>query len=77
MLIGATGGVVAGIVAVAGSQLMPIGPLRALEPHRGVDIDVTVVAFGVLAFVILMTMHSVFVAGRRVSVSGAPAAADR
>ncbi|MCU1454212.1 MAG: hypothetical protein JWN46_2358 [Acidimicrobiales bacterium] len=52
--IGVVAAVVAATVAVAGSSLMPVGPLRVLEPHRGVDLDLTVLGLGTLSIVALM-----------------------
>ncbi len=65
LFIGAVAAVVAAVVAIAGSTLMPIGPLRALDPHRGVDVDVTVLSIGVIAVVLLLTAHGMFIASRR------------
>jgi putative ABC transport system permease protein len=54
---GAVAAVVATSVAIAGSVFMPIGPLRTLEPHRGVDIDFTVVASGAVALILLLAAY--------------------
>lgn len=66
LTIGAIAAAIAAIVAVAGSGLMPIGPLRALEPHQGVDVDMTVLFTGLLLVGVLMVLQSV-IAGHRVS----------
>ncbi len=44
--IGGIAAVVAVVVAWFGSAPMPIGPMRALEPHRGMDFDPTVIGWG-------------------------------
>jgi putative ABC transport system permease protein len=64
-LIGAVAAVVAIGVAIAASPIMPIGPLRLLEPHRGVDIDFAVVGVGALVVVVLVVAQSALGAGRR------------
>jgi hypothetical protein len=46
------------IVAIAGSPLMPLGPLRMLEPRRGIDIDFTVLVLGALCTVLFVPLHS-------------------
>jgi ABC-type lipoprotein release transport system permease subunit len=64
MFIAAVAVVTAVIIAIAGSPLMPIGPLRILEPHRGTDIDVTVVVLGALVTGLLFSLHGVLTANR-------------
>jgi len=44
--------------------MMPIGPLRALEPHRGIDVDVTVITIAVVSVVVVMAGHAVINAVR-------------
>ncbi len=63
LFVGMIAAAVAIVVAIVGSRLMPIGPLRILEPHRGVDIDVTVVLAGAALVVVLMTVYSAIGAG--------------
>jgi hypothetical protein len=57
--------VVAVVVAWFGSALMPIGPMRILEPHRGMDLDATVVGWGAIALLMLVVGLGVGVALRR------------
>jgi ABC-type lipoprotein release transport system permease subunit len=64
LFIGAVASLVAAITAAIGSLLMPIGPLRALEPHRGIDVDVTVVGCSMIAIVVLVALQSAIAAGR-------------
>jgi ABC-type lipoprotein release transport system permease subunit len=55
-LIGMTGAVIAVVIAAAASPLMPIGPLRVIEPAPGLSIDWLAVAIGTLAIVGLVTL---------------------
>ncbi|HEV7526022.1 MAG TPA: ABC transporter permease [Acidimicrobiia bacterium] len=58
--IGIVAAAVAVVVAIGGSLLMPIGPLRALDPHTGIDLDVTVLALGIgAAFGLLLALHMI------------------
>jgi hypothetical protein len=50
----AAGAVLACAVAVAASPLLPIGPARVAELHPGVSVDVTVLAAGFAAIVVLL-----------------------
>jgi FtsX-like permease family len=50
----ATGAAIACSVAIAASPLMPIGPARLAEPDPGLNVDVTVLAVGFAAIVILL-----------------------
>jgi ABC-type lipoprotein release transport system permease subunit len=56
---GALIGLVASMLAVTGavlaSPLMPVGPLRKIEPARGYDVDTTVFAAGVVVLLALCT----------------------
>ncbi len=65
LFIGATAAVVAIAVAWVGSALMPIGPMRILEPHRGFDFDAAVIGWGALAVLLLLLVLGVVVAVRR------------
>jgi hypothetical protein len=53
--IGAAGGVIAAVLGVALSPLLPAGLARVAEPHPGIDADVPVLA-AVLAAAVLVTM---------------------
>jgi hypothetical protein len=48
-----TGAVLAVVVAVAASPLMPIGPARLAEPHPGVEVNVAILAAGFAAVALL------------------------
>ncbi len=68
-LVGVVGSIVLGsllavAVAVALSPLAPIGPVRPVYPDIGVAFDWTVLGFGLLAFVVLLTTAAVLVAYR-------------
>ena len=61
----ATCGVILGaIVAIAVSPLMPIGPVRRVDPARGLNVDFTVVAAGGLATIAVLIASSAWVAWR-------------
>jgi ABC-type lipoprotein release transport system permease subunit len=47
--IGAAGGMIAGVVGVALSPLLPVGLAGVAEPHPGIDADVPVLAVGLAA----------------------------
>jgi ABC-type lipoprotein release transport system permease subunit len=53
--IGAAGGLMAAVLGVALSPLLPVGLARVAEPHPGIDADIRVLAIG-LAAAILVTM---------------------
>ncbi len=68
-LLGVVGAILAGsllavAVAVALSPLSPIGPVRPVYPDIGVAFDWTVLGFGLLLFVVLLTAAALFVAYR-------------
>jgi len=68
-LVGVVGSIVLGsllavAVAVALSPLAPIGPARPVYPDIGVAFDWTVLGFGLLAFVVLLTTAALLVAYR-------------
>lgn len=46
--IGAAGGVIAAVLSVALSPLLPVGLAGVAEPHSGIDADVPVLAAAVL-----------------------------
>jgi hypothetical protein len=48
------GAVLAIVVAVAVSPLMPIGPARVAEPRRGVELNWAIVGLGALAMVVVL-----------------------
>ncbi len=49
------GSLLATVVAVALSPLAPLGPVRAVDPSRGLSFDWTVLGFGVVALFVLLT----------------------
>ena len=53
--IGAAGGVIAAVLGVALSPLLPVGLAGVAEPHPGIDADVPVLAAGVAAAVLVTT----------------------
>ena len=68
-LLGVLGAVLAGsllaiAVAVALSPLTPIGPVRSVYPDIGVAFDWTVLGFGFLLLVVLLTAAAVLIAYR-------------
>ena len=63
----AAGAVLACGVAIAASPLMPIGPARLAEPDPGLSIDVTVLAAGFAAIVILLLARVAWPAWRLAS----------
>ena len=67
----ATCGVILGaMVAIAASPLMPIGPVRRVDPGRGLDVDFTVVAAGGLATIAVLIASSAWVAWRVTKPAG-------
>jgi ABC-type lipoprotein release transport system permease subunit len=46
-------------VAVAASPLMPIGPLRRVEPNRGIDVDGAVLGVGAIATLVVLVVVAV------------------
>jgi hypothetical protein len=53
--IGAAGGVIAAVLGIALSPLLPVGLAGVAEPHPGIDADVPVLAAGVAAAVLVTT----------------------
>jgi hypothetical protein len=53
--IGAAGGVIAVVLDVALSPLLPVGLARVAEPYPGIDADVSILAVGVTAAVLVTT----------------------
>ena len=49
------GSLLAAVVAVALSPLAPLGPVRPVDPSRGISFDWTVLGFGVMALVVLLS----------------------
>jgi len=68
------GAVLAGLIALAASPLMPIGPARAAEPHPGVAFNWALVAIGVAGIVVAFLARAAWpawrLAGGRASVEG-------
>jgi ABC-type antimicrobial peptide transport system permease subunit len=71
-----TGAVIAVIVAVAASPLMPIGPARLAEPDPGVSVNVPVLAAGFAAITALL-LARVLITARGEAGDGAAAAGRR
>jgi len=65
LFIGGTAAIVAVFVAWLGSALMPIGPMRILEPDRGLNFDATVIGWGAGAALVLIVLLGIAVAWRR------------
>jgi ABC-type lipoprotein release transport system permease subunit len=53
--IGAVGGVIAAVLGVALSPLLPVGLAGVAEPHPGIDADVPVLAAGLAAAILVTT----------------------
>src|SRR5215475_15647526 len=53
--IGAVGGLIGALLAVALSPLLPVGLARVAEPHPGIDADVPVLAAGVAVAILVTT----------------------
>jgi hypothetical protein len=51
--IGAAGGIIAGVLGVALSPLLPVGLAGVAEPHPGINVDVPVLAAGLAAAAVL------------------------
>jgi hypothetical protein len=51
--IGAAGGLIAAVLGIALSPLLPLGLARVAEPHPGIDADVPVLAAGLAAAVLI------------------------
>jgi putative ABC transport system permease protein len=49
------GSLLAAVVAVALSPLAPLGPVRPVDPSRGISFDWTVLGFGVVVLVVLLS----------------------
>ena len=47
------GGVIAVVVAIAASPLMPIGPARVAEPHPGTEVNIAVLGAGFAVIALL------------------------
>lgn len=71
----AAGAVGAVVVAVVGSQFMPIGVARRAEPTPGVDIDLTVLGPGLLLVMLLLSLGALATAWRLTSAHAAARAA--
>ena len=57
------GGAVAVVVAALASPLMPIGPARLAEPHRGFAINVAILGVGFAAIVAVLLLVAILPAG--------------
>ncbi|MGH8986853.1 MAG: FtsX-like permease family protein [Acidimicrobiia bacterium] len=65
-IVAAGGALLAVLVAIAASPLMPIGPARQAEPNRGVAVDAVVVSAGGVALVAIVVLLGVVPAWRLV-----------
>ena len=73
----AAGALIAVILAVAASPLMPIGPARIAEPHPGVNINAAILGLGGIAVVVLILARVAWPALRLASApAGAQGAAE-
>jgi hypothetical protein len=70
--IGAVGGVIAALLGVALSPLLPVGLAGVAEPHPGIDADVPVLAAG-LAAAVLVTAGGAIWPGWRAAAERPPA----
>ena len=69
-LVTMAGGILAVVIAIAVSPLMPIGPARLAEPHPGVEVNLAILTAG-LAFIVLAPLAAVVPAAWR--TAGQPA----
>jgi len=53
--IGAAGGIIAAVLGVALSPLLPVGLARVAEPHPGIDADLLILAAGLAAAILITT----------------------
>ena len=58
------GSLLAAVVAVALSPLAPLGPVRAVEPHRGVSFDWTVLGVGTATLFVVLLALALFLSYR-------------
>ena len=66
------GGVIAVVVAIAASPLMPIGPARLAEPHPGTEVNVAVLGAGFAAIALLPLALLAGAAWRAARAAGSP-----
>ena len=66
------GGVIAVVVAVAASPLMPIGPARLAEPHPGTEVNVAVLGAGFAVIALLPLALLAGAAWRAARAAGGP-----
>ena len=69
----AAGAILAWVVAIAVSPMMPIGPARLAELHPGVSVDVPVFAAGFAAIVVLLVGRVSWAAWHESARAGRPA----
>ena len=53
-VVATAGAVLAVVISILASPIMPLGAARLAEPHRGIDVDVATLGIGFLAIVALM-----------------------
>ena len=66
------GGVIAVVVAIAASPLMPIGPARLAEPHPGTEVNVAVLGAGFAVIALLPLALLAGAAWRAARAAGGP-----
>jgi putative ABC transport system permease protein len=70
MLLGAAGGLVAVAVAILASPLMPIGPARIAEPHRGFEANLAILGIGFGVLVLSIGTVAAFAGWRAARANG-------
>jgi hypothetical protein len=73
-LMAVTGAVLAVVIAVAASPLMPIGAVSVVEPQPGFSVDVAVLGVGAAATVLLLLLRALLPAWRQARAAGAGSA---
>jgi hypothetical protein len=66
------GGVIAVVVAIAASPLMPIGPARLAEPHPGTEVNVAILGVGFAVIALLPLALLAGAAWRAARAAGGP-----
>jgi ABC-type antimicrobial peptide transport system permease subunit len=71
------GGLLAVVVSVFASPIMPLGAARLAEPHPGIDIDAGVLAIGFVAIVVLLVASTAWPSWKRAAATQAVQRAAR